>query len=197
MLRHALICLASGLATGLMIASPAQALTMKECSAKYRDAQKANTLKGMKWNDFRKAECGPGATMASDTKAKKKTAAKSDDDDDAKGLSMKECSAKYQAAQKAGTLDGMKWNDFRKAECSDDADSDANAEAPAGASTKAVFPKAVAPKYAKESPGKARMETCLDQYKINKDKDANGGLKWIMKGGGYYSECTKKLKGAA
>ena len=28
-------------------------------------------------------------------------------------------------------------------------------------------------------------------------RNANGGLKWIQKGGGYYSECTKKLKGAA
>jgi hypothetical protein len=114
----------------------------------------------------------------------------------ASALTMKECSAKYQAAQKAGTLDGMKWNDFRKAECSADADSDDTAEAPAGAATKAVFPRAVAPKYAKESPGKARMETCLDQYKANKQRDANGGLKWIMKGGGYYSECNKRLKGA-
>lgn len=112
----------------------------------------------------------------------------------ASALTMKECSAKYQEAQKAGTLDGMKWNDFRKAECTDDAE--ANEEAPAGAASKAVFPKAVSPKYAKESAGKARMETCLDQYNANKAKDANGGLKWIMKGGGYYSECNKRLKGA-
>jgi hypothetical protein len=24
---------------------------------------------------------------------------------------------------------------------------------------------------------------------------ANGGLKWIQKGGGHYSECNKQLKG--
>jgi hypothetical protein len=24
---------------------------------------------------------------------------------------------------------------------------------------------------------------------------ANGGLKWSVKGGGYYSECNKRLKG--
>jgi hypothetical protein len=29
-------------------------------------------------------------------------------------LTMKECSAKYQAAKTAGTLSGQKWNDFRK-----------------------------------------------------------------------------------
>ena len=36
------------------------------------------------------------------------------------------------------------------------------------------------------------MHTCLDQYNANK---ANGGLNWIQKGGGYYSECNKRLKG--
>ena len=30
----------------------AQALTMKECSAKYKVAQQAGTLQGMKWSDF-------------------------------------------------------------------------------------------------------------------------------------------------
>ena len=35
----------------------------------------------------------------------------------AQALSTQECSAKYQAAKSAGTLNGQKWNDFRKAEC--------------------------------------------------------------------------------
>jgi hypothetical protein len=60
----------------------------------------------------------------------------------------------------------------------------------------AVFPTAVSPTYSKETPGKAIMHSCLDQYKANKATGANGGLKWIQKGGGYYSECNKKLKGA-
>ena len=60
----------------------------------------------------------------------------------------------------------------------------------------AVFPSAVDPKYANESAGKARMHTCVDQYKANKETNANGGLKWIQKGGGYYSECNKRLKPA-
>jgi hypothetical protein len=33
----------------------------------------------------------------------------------AHALTAKECSAKYQTAKSAGTLNGMKWNDFRKA----------------------------------------------------------------------------------
>ena len=59
----------------------------------------------------------------------------------------------------------------------------------------AVFPSAVSSKYSSESAGKARMHTCLDQYRINKTNGGNGGLKWIMKGDGYYSECNKRLKG--
>jgi hypothetical protein len=136
----------------------------------------------------------------------------------AQALSMTECSAKYKAAKDAGTLNGMKWNDFRKAQCGSDAAAPAAAPAPATASApaaapapkpaptpaaapaavgNAVFPSAVDSKYSKESAGKARMETCLDQYKANKAGNGNGGLKWIMKGGGYYSECNKRLKGTA
>ncbi len=124
-------------------------------------------------------------------------------------LTAQECSAKYNAAKSAGTLNGMKWNDFRKKECAADdaaaakpadaAKPAAEAKPAAAATTKsaggAVFPKAVDPKYASESAGKARMHTCRDQYKVNKASNGNGGLKWIQKGGGYYSECNKALKG--
>jgi hypothetical protein len=58
-----------------------------------------------------------------------------------------------------------------------------------------VFPSAVSSKYSNESAGKARMHTCLDQYNANKAGNGNGGLKWIERGGGYYSECNKRLKG--
>ncbi|QUS41766.1 hypothetical protein RPMA_25125 [Tardiphaga alba] len=137
----------------------------------------------------------------------------------ASALTAAECSAKYQAAKTAGTLNGQKWNDFRKAECgATAAAAPAATAAPAAADAKpaaapktaaapaavpatpagpATFPTAVDPKYAKETAGKARMHTCVDQYNANKAGNANGGMKWIQKGGGYYSECTKRLKGAA
>jgi hypothetical protein len=60
-----------------------------------------------------------------------------------------------------------------------------------------VFPSAINPKYSSKPAGKARMETCLDQYRANKANNTNGGLKWIQRGGGYYSECVKRLKGQA
>jgi len=53
----------------------------------------------------------------------------------------------------------------------------------------------VSTKYSNESPGRARMHTCRDQYNANKPGNANGGLRWIQKGGGYWSECDKQLKG--
>jgi len=143
----------------------------------------------------------------------------------AQALTAQECSAKYQAAKTAGTLNGQKWNDFRKAQCGAEATpaaAPAAAPAPAAAAKKeaapttaakkeaapaaapapaatgnAVFPSAVDPKYSKETAGKARMHTCVDQYNANKATNANGGLKWIQKGGGYWPECTKRLKGAA
>ena len=38
------------------------------------------------------------------------------------------------------------------------------------------------------------MHTCVDQYNANKATGGNAGLKWIQKGGGYYSLCNAKLK---
>jgi hypothetical protein len=138
----------------------------------------------------------------------------------AQALTTQECSAKYQAAKTAGTLGGQKWNDFRKAQCGADATpaaapaapaptaaapapakeakkEAAPAAAPALPSGPAIFPAAVDSKYSKETAGKARMHTCVDQYNANKAANGNGGMKWIEKGGGYYSECNRRLKGPA
>ena len=120
----------------------------------------------------------------------------------AHALTLKECGVKYQAAKNAGTLNGQSWRDFRKAECGADAAPATTAAAPAAtpAATPAaagspVFPSGIASKYSNESPGKARRLTCLDQYRANKASNGNGGLRWIQKGGGYWSECDKQLKG--
>jgi hypothetical protein len=63
----------------------------------------------------------------------------------------------------------------------------------AAAPSTAVFPSAISPTYANEKPYKARRKTCSDQFKANKATNANGGLKWIQKGGGYWNECNKHL----
>jgi hypothetical protein len=148
------LCTSALLASMALASQPASALTMQECSAKYKAAQAAGTLKGQKWNDFRKAECGTDASPAPAPAAAQTTGP---------------------AAAPSRTTTGSK--------------------PPSAAAGNAVFPTAVAPKYSKESEGKARMHTCLDQYNANKASNANGGMNWIQKGGGYYSECNKRLKG--
>jgi hypothetical protein len=156
--RSTIVVLVSVLAV-LMVTSPADALTSKECSAKYQAAKSAGTLAGKTWNDFRKTECAANAPAATTEPATKP----------------------------AATTDPAKTTEPAK--------ETAPAKPAATTSTTAVFPTAVSSKYASEKAGRARMHTCLDQYNANKAKDANGGLKWIEKGGGYYSECNKRLKG--
>src|SRR5215510_4176272 len=127
-----LVLVVSGFAT--LSALPAQALTMSECSAKYKAAQTAGTLNGQKWNDFRKAQCGADATpAAAATEAPKAEAPKA--------AAPKVAAPKEETAKAAP----------------------APAAAPAAAGA-AVFPRAVSPKYSSETAGKARMHTCVDQY---------------------------------
>jgi hypothetical protein len=196
------------LAAGLAVA-PAHAMTMKECSAKYQAAKDAGKLSGLSWNDFRKSECSADApAKATDAKAgtDKKPAIKVEPP--ATNLSMKECGAKYQEAKKDKTLGSMNWNAFRKAKCgagsaddetapaTDEVQYNGEPETPTTTAPGGVkFPKAIAAKYSSESPGKGRLHTCLDQYYADKDSNGLGGLKWIQKGGGYYSLCNAKLKG--
>lgn len=132
-------------------------------------------------------------------------------------LGLKDCSDKYSAAKAAGTLGTKTWAEFRKSECGKDAapatpaaatmpapaPAAKPAPAPAPAATapatttagNAVFPTGLNPAYKAEKPAKQRLKTCLDQYRANKATNGNGGLKWIQKGGGYYSQCNKRLKG--
>jgi hypothetical protein len=92
------------------------------------------------------------------------------------------CALKYMAAELSGKLKGRKWKEFRQQECGP-------------GTAQVVFPAVVAPKYSGEDPEKARTLTCADQFTANKATNGNGGLKWIEKSGGYYSECVVRLKG--
>ena len=159
MLRNAILGGAALLALTALPITPAAALTMKECSAKYQDAKKANTLKGQKWNDFRKAQCA-------------------DDDAD----ENEAAAAVSEPAKPAATPASAPSTPAAK-------------PATTAKAKPAVFPKAVATKYNDLTAGKARLKTCADQYNANKTANANGELKWIEKGGGYWSQCNAKLKG--
>src|SRR5271168_2722270 len=61
-IRAKLLCAVAVSGFAAFAAMPANALSMSECSAKYKEAKTAGTLNGQKWNDFRKAECGADAT---------------------------------------------------------------------------------------------------------------------------------------
>jgi len=145
---------------------------MKQCADKWNAAKEAGTTGGLKYLEFSskcraELKAAPAAAPASPAAAAPAAVAPA--------------TAAPAAATPAATTQPTR-----------------RAAAPAApASTgPAVFPTAVSPSYAKETPGKAIMHSCLDQYKANKATGGNGGLKWIQKGGGYYSECNKKLKGA-
>ncbi|RWK64405.1 hypothetical protein [Mesorhizobium sp.] len=219
MIIHRLATLTGLAVVTLFLAAPANALTMAECSTKYNAAKDAGTLGGQNWNQFRKAECGTeaAATGATPAKADSTSAATTDAAAAAttkaaatvnagSGLSRADCSAKYQAAKTGNTLNGMKWNDFRMNQCggggsddtmpaADQASLTNQPEKPTVTAPQGVtFPKAISTKYSSETPSQARMHTCRDHYHANREADTLGGLKWIQKGGGFYSLCNAALK---
>lgn len=152
----------------LSVSGPAFAQSpRKQCSDKYQTAKAAGTLNGVAWPQFL-SQC------LAETKA----------EPDAMPAASYPASAPA-AASAAGQkppIPNMNATPIVNS---------APAAAPMG---EAVFPKAINPSYANEKPGTARMKTCVDQYKANKATNSNGGMKWIQKGGGYYSECNKHLK---
>ena len=97
-------------------------------------------------------------------------------------ISTPACYVKFLETKVAGKLNGKKWTDFRR-------------ESAASTRPRPTFPTVIAPKYASEKDlDKARTKTCADQFTANKASNANGGLKWVEKDGGYYAECINRLK---
>jgi hypothetical protein len=113
----------------------------------------------------------------------------------AQALTTKECSAKYQAAKTAGTLNGMKWNDFRKAECGAAAAPVAEKPAAPPVAEKPILPPPAKTEAKPATGGRAAMiareRACGADWKAAK---ANGtrpaGMKWPQ----YWSECNKRKK---
>lgn len=161
--------------------------SMQECSARYQAAKDAGTLGTMSWNEFRKAGCVTKAAAKS-TPATRKEAATAPPSDTVK-VSEQECSARYQAAKASGTLGAMTWNEFRKAGCPTTVARTSGSMTPTMGS---IFPTGIAKKYARMSAGRARLLTCRDQYEANKAAGISEP-KWTEEGGGYYSECNKRL----
>jgi hypothetical protein len=111
----------------------------------------------------------------------------------AHALTAKECSAKYQAAKAAGTLNGMKWNDFRRAECGGEAP--APTPPPAAEKPAAAPPPAAAAEKKPATGGRAAMiareRACGAEWKAAKAAGTRPpGMKWPQ----YWSECDKRKK---
>lgn len=165
--RIMLATLALSCATALS-APAAHALSAKECHQNFAAARKAGTLNGQSYKEFKAASCDTAAAAKTEAAAPSEpaTPAKADKPTVASTTTAPEASKPTAAAT-----------------------------APAASTAGVVFPTAVASQYEKLSAGKARMKTCLDQYNTNKANGGNGALKWIQKGGGYYSQCNTRLKG--
>ena len=165
--KSAILALSAAAVLSIAIAAPASAQNrLKTCNDEWNAMKANNTVGDKKYADFRK-EC-LARTAAAPTEAP--AAAPSAAPPPAAAPAPRSAARTAKPAAPAPS----------------------SAPAAAGA---AVFPTAVSDKYSSESPGRGRMHTCRDQYQENKTSNANGGLNWIQKGGGYYSECNKHLKG--
>jgi len=179
-------------------------VTQRECSVRYSAAKADGTLGNMTWNEFRSAGCvaktaaaktpaqpNEAARAPTTAPAEKHGAAKSATEPTKQPtkVSEQECSSRYQAAKAAGTLNGMTWNAFRSAGCPTVAARRAGTMQPTAGG---AFPDVVSKKYSHMPAGQARMLTCRDQYEANKEAGI-AEPKWTEEGGGYYSECNKRL----
>jgi len=174
--------LSTAISLAFIGSAAAASAVQTQCSQKYQAAKSAGTLAGQSWNQFYKqcaaeargeapAATAPAATAPAATPA-------------APAATPTAAPAAPPAAAPKPTATAPKPT----------APAAPSPMAPA-AEGNVVFPTAIAPQYSTLSPGRARFKTCNDQYNANKATNGNGPLKWIQKGGGYYSECNRRLKG--
>ncbi|GBR48830.1 hypothetical protein [Gluconobacter roseus] len=163
------LSLAALLAFGLSVA-PAHALTAKDCHAAFKTAKQNGSLNGQSYKAFKAASCGDtsnAAAPAAASGATPTTTATPAAPATAAGPDSSPAGTKAPIAPKASVA----------------------------SSGNVVFPTAISPEFSKLSAGKARQKTCVAQYNANKANGGNGSLKWIQKGGGYWSQCNSRLKG--
>jgi hypothetical protein len=111
----------------------------------------------------------------------------------------KECSAQYQAAKKAGTLNGQKWPQFysdcaAKMKGDDSAAEDASSKSKKETkSDSAMAPKTKETKPTKETKASDHQTTqqiCSEQYQAAKSAGTLGGKKWSQ----FYSDCAADIR---
>lgn len=168
------LSLAALLAAGLSVA-PAHAMTAKECHAAFKTAKQNGSLNGQSYKAFKAATCGDTTKAAAPAAASATTPAAAAPTTTAAPAAP--ASAAAPDSSPAGTKAPI------------------TPKAAVASSGNVVFPTAVSPEFSKLSAGRARQKTCVAQYNANKANGGNGSLKWIQKGGGYWSQCNSRLKG--
>lgn len=177
------LSLAALLAAGLS-AAPAHAMTAKECHAAFKTAKQNGSLNGQSYKAFKAASCGDTTKAAAPAAAASTTPA-----------------AAAPATAPAATAPTTTAKPAAPASAAAPDSSPAGTKAPiapkasVASSGNVVFPTAISPEFSKLSAGRARQKTCVAQYNANKANGGNGSLKWIQKGGGYWSQCNSRLKG--
>ena len=132
-LRNMSIALALMVSAAPLLISPASALSMSECSVKFKAAKAAGTDAGMKWNDFRKAQCAADASAAAPASTAVKAAAPAAPAASTavkpaapaaavattpSGSFMKDCAAAWKGMKATNAVPaGMKWKDFVAGKC--------------------------------------------------------------------------------
>lgn len=123
---------------------------------------------------------------------------------------MKACGDKWRAVKEVESAKGTTWPQYLAA-CRAEASRTravrpevatsrgrspeaVQAAPPSAMASVPVFPERVSAEFAGESPQRARQKTCSAQFQANKTANANGGLRWVEKGGGYWSKCNAHLK---
>ena len=183
----------------------AKGLTAKECSTKYQAAKAAGTLERHEVERLPQDRMRPPARRAA-------AAARQGDDQGSRrqqrqgpehGRLQRQVSG-GQGRQHAGRQEverlpqgecGAGAADDDTVPAADEATYTSEPEKPSVAAPQGrEVPDGDLEEICQRDPGKGRMHTCLELYYANKDANTLGGLKWIQKGGGFYSLCNAKLK---
>ena len=144
---------------------------MKACGDEWRGVREAETANGVTWPQYL-ARCRAQAAERAGERAGRQRASRP----------LPAPSASPPAAP------------ARRAERAAQPAPKPQAESQAPRTSAPVFPQEVAARHASERPALGRQRTCADQFKANKTTEANGGLRWIEQGGGYWSRCNAHLK---
>jgi heat shock protein HtpX len=166
----------------------------RQCSQKYQAAKAENSLGGQTWTPFYEQCAAELKEVPEVAKERSASSIECSNEAEARGLHGEE-RLKFRERCKAFPATAIPNSDavvphFSAPAPPQPEPAPTATMAPAGP---AVFPIAISPQYANESPSTAREKTCLDQYRANKATNSNGGLRWVEKGDGYYSECNEKL----